>query len=243
MTEPDTSARIDPQRSWVWLFFGGTEVGGAFSSRERAEEWIAAHELSGTLTRHPLDNGAWDYVSSGIGRSIDSPDRTEIANYVSTSQDRYHYRRGLALGAFRERARREWLSGSVDWAAGGISDGVSEKHLPDWIVAVLDACCRAAGAVPDEADEVKRLATPHWRRRKLPARAVRVHPLSSSDVGAARDGALVELSVLAADILARAGRNVPAEPDSARRAVVLARKIASLLPGDSITEIWNAVCR
>ena len=50
-----------PERR-VWIFNGvdGQFPGGVFSSRERAEEWIRARCLSGTLTAYPLDEGCFD---------------------------------------------------------------------------------------------------------------------------------------------------------------------------------------
>jgi hypothetical protein len=54
----------------VWVFTGerstqatnATFPGGVFSSRQRAEDWIAEHGLSGVLTMYRLDVGAYDWA-------------------------------------------------------------------------------------------------------------------------------------------------------------------------------------
>jgi hypothetical protein len=53
--------------AYVWVFngVGGTFPSGVFSSREKAEEWIARNRLSGTLTMYPVDVGAWDWAIAG----------------------------------------------------------------------------------------------------------------------------------------------------------------------------------
>ncbi len=50
--------------SWgclLWVFVSASQgfrfPGGVFSTRERAEEWIREHRLSGTLTLYPVDVG------------------------------------------------------------------------------------------------------------------------------------------------------------------------------------------
>ncbi len=49
---------------FVWISHGtGAQfASGSFSTFERAEAWIAAHSLSGVLTRYPLDEGSYDWA-------------------------------------------------------------------------------------------------------------------------------------------------------------------------------------
>lgn len=48
----------------VWVFNGekSTFPSGIFSSREKAEAWIAEHQLTGCLTMYPLDEGAYNWA-------------------------------------------------------------------------------------------------------------------------------------------------------------------------------------
>ena len=47
---------------------------GAFSELARADEWIAAHRLSGLLTWYPLDAGVYDYaVALHHGHEVPGP--------------------------------------------------------------------------------------------------------------------------------------------------------------------------
>lgn len=52
----------------VWVFTGSQEShksvfpSGVFSTQAAAEDWIATHELSGTLTMYRLDIGAYDWA-------------------------------------------------------------------------------------------------------------------------------------------------------------------------------------
>ena len=52
-----------PERPvWIFVIPGAQLPGGAFTSREAAEVWIAARRLTGTLTAHPLDEGAFNWT-------------------------------------------------------------------------------------------------------------------------------------------------------------------------------------
>ena len=48
----------------VWVFNGddGRFAGGVFTSREKAEPWIAANKLDGVLTLYPLDTGVYEWA-------------------------------------------------------------------------------------------------------------------------------------------------------------------------------------
>jgi hypothetical protein len=86
----------------VWIFNGnrGQFPGGVFSSREIAEKWIAHHKLSGTLTKYPLDTGAFDWATSKGYFTPKRPDQQSpdfIGKFSDASQEHYHYETG-ALG-------------------------------------------------------------------------------------------------------------------------------------------------
>ncbi len=47
----------------VWVFNGGGQFpSGVFSSKEKAEEWIGTHALTGVLTFYPLDEGMYEWA-------------------------------------------------------------------------------------------------------------------------------------------------------------------------------------
>ena len=47
----------------VWVFSGGGDFPAAiFTTRDLADMWIASHELSGTLTKYPLDIGLYEWA-------------------------------------------------------------------------------------------------------------------------------------------------------------------------------------
>jgi hypothetical protein len=76
----------------VWIFHGvGAQfASGALSSIERAEEWIAAHGLSGLLTRYPLDEGSYD---SAIANGTFRPKRDDqkSPNFIQRFTDGTHH--------------------------------------------------------------------------------------------------------------------------------------------------------
>jgi hypothetical protein len=82
--------------TYVWVFNGNHNrfPSAVFSSTERAEEWIAAHRLSGTLTRYPVDVSVYDWVQErGYWRPRREEQKTPdfIANFSSAHAEHYHY--------------------------------------------------------------------------------------------------------------------------------------------------------
>lgn len=80
----------------VWVFNGNKNhfPSGVFSSKERADEWISAHQLSGTLTRYPIDVSVYEWVQShGYWHPKRQDQMTPqfIANFSSAYTDHYHY--------------------------------------------------------------------------------------------------------------------------------------------------------
>ena len=83
----------------VWVFNGGGQFpAGVFSARDRAEAWIAARRLTGTLTRYPVDVGVYAWA---VGRGAFPPRRPDqsdpefIGRFSSASQEHYHYEAGV----------------------------------------------------------------------------------------------------------------------------------------------------
>jgi hypothetical protein len=62
----------------VWVFNGsrGSFPSGVFSTRERAEAWIATHRLTGLLTMYRLDVGAWDWAMQNGRFTPKKPEHT-----------------------------------------------------------------------------------------------------------------------------------------------------------------------
>jgi hypothetical protein len=88
----------------VWVFTGaGARTwypSGVFSTREKAEEWIAQHGLSGTLTQYPLDTGSYDWaVKEGAFRPM-RPDQAtpEFIQGFASGYRHFHYERGREPG-------------------------------------------------------------------------------------------------------------------------------------------------
>jgi hypothetical protein len=82
----------------VWVFNGGGDFPAAvFTTRERAEVWIAQHKLSGVLTKYPLDVGVYEWA---IGCGAFKPKRPNqsaarfIGRFSSASLEHYHYEAG-----------------------------------------------------------------------------------------------------------------------------------------------------
>ncbi|SHK44286.1 hypothetical protein SAMN02745181_3830 [Rubritalea squalenifaciens DSM 18772] len=86
----------------VWIFNGdsGRFPGGAFSIREKAEEWIKVHSLSGVLTKYPMDCGVYDHA---VAEGYFTPKKDYqnspafISAFTSASQEHYHYENGVLI--------------------------------------------------------------------------------------------------------------------------------------------------
>jgi hypothetical protein len=82
----------------VWVFNGARSnfPSGVFTTREVAETWISKHGLTGTLTRYPLDQGAFDWsVDHGYFKPKRDDQRTaEFIAQFAGGQEHYHYEGG-----------------------------------------------------------------------------------------------------------------------------------------------------
>jgi hypothetical protein len=82
----------------VWIFNGLNSdfPSAVFSTREKAEAWIEANQLEGTLTKYPIDLSAYDYA---IANGWFTPKQDHhfspkfIQQFTSASQEHFHYER------------------------------------------------------------------------------------------------------------------------------------------------------
>jgi hypothetical protein len=83
----------------VWVFNGGGGFPAAvFSTREKAEEWIASRRLSGILTEYPLDVSLYDWAITNGTFKPKRPEHSEpqfIGRFSSAHTDHYHYEDGV----------------------------------------------------------------------------------------------------------------------------------------------------
>jgi hypothetical protein len=85
------------QGVWVFNGVGGTFPAAVFSSRKKAEAWIALHRLSGTLTLYPIDEPDYEWA---IDRGYFKPNRVDqsaapfIQRFSPASQEHHHYEAG-----------------------------------------------------------------------------------------------------------------------------------------------------
>jgi hypothetical protein len=84
----------------VWVFNGddGRFAGGVFTSREKAEAWIAANKLDGVLTLYPLDTGVYEWA---IAKGKFTPKQQKhslpkfIGSFTTASMAHHHYEQGI----------------------------------------------------------------------------------------------------------------------------------------------------
>jgi hypothetical protein len=85
------------ERVWVFNGDGGRFAGGVFTSRDRAEAWIADNELDGVLTLYPLDVGIYEWaIASGLftPKKADHSTPRFIGSFTTASQEHDHYEQG-----------------------------------------------------------------------------------------------------------------------------------------------------
>lgn len=86
----------------VWVFTGSQEShksafpSGVFSTQEAAEDWIARHGLTGTLTMYRLDVGAYEWaIENGQFRPTKPHHSTpEFISNFSGGEIHFHYEAG-----------------------------------------------------------------------------------------------------------------------------------------------------
>ncbi|MCC3153596.1 hypothetical protein Q3A66_12220 [Hymenobacter sp. BT770] len=80
----------------VWVFHGSGSrfASGVFTTRDQAEAWIHQHDLTGVLTRYPIDQGVYDWAKEKQLFQPTEPEHTEAAfiqRFTSGSQEHFHY--------------------------------------------------------------------------------------------------------------------------------------------------------
>jgi hypothetical protein len=82
---------------WVFNGDGGTFPAGVFSTRERAESWIAEHPLSGCLTRYPVDAPLYEWAMAHGHFEPRYPSHRQAAfiqRFSSAFLEHHHYDAG-----------------------------------------------------------------------------------------------------------------------------------------------------
>lgn len=95
-------SKLDDHNS-VWVFHGtsGRFTSAVFTQKAFADEWILRNQLSGVLTRYPLDTGCYEWA---LEQGFYKPDLRKpvtpdfIGRFSSASQEHYHYEQGLQDG-------------------------------------------------------------------------------------------------------------------------------------------------
>ncbi|MBQ9372294.1 MAG: hypothetical protein IJU03_08890 [Thermoguttaceae bacterium] len=88
---------------YIWVFdgIGGRFPSAVFSTRELAEAYIKKYQVSGTLTRYPIDIPVYEYVIEKgwwkPSRDYQSTSRF-IQSFSSAYLEHFHYARGLGEG-------------------------------------------------------------------------------------------------------------------------------------------------
>jgi hypothetical protein len=85
------------QTVWVFNGAGGHFPSGVFSRVELAEAWIRQNRLTGTLTRYPVDLGAYDWAVSKGYFTASKPEQAVpefIGRFSAANQEHYHYEDG-----------------------------------------------------------------------------------------------------------------------------------------------------
>ena len=79
---------------WVFTTPRSRFPGAVFTSRALAETWISKHNLIGTLTRYPLDQGVYEWAIEHrcfVPSEEQHRTREFIGGFTTASQEHYHY--------------------------------------------------------------------------------------------------------------------------------------------------------
>jgi hypothetical protein len=82
---------------WVFTRPRAQFPSGVFSTLENAELWIRHNNLTGTLTRYPVDEGAYDWAVRCGFFSVSKPEQQSaefIGRFSAANQEHYHYEDG-----------------------------------------------------------------------------------------------------------------------------------------------------
>jgi len=94
------SRRVGAEYMWVFLGDQAAFPSGIFSGLDKAEEWIAKHELDGILTEYPVDEGVYDWAARNlyfVPNSTKVIDSKLISRFTSSRMKSFHYGKGIRL--------------------------------------------------------------------------------------------------------------------------------------------------
>jgi len=89
---------IDIDYVWVFSGSGGVFPSGVFIDIEKAEKWIKQNNLTGVLTKYPLNESVYSWA---IRKSFFQPKKEHestgkfIQKFSSSAQEHFHYEGGL----------------------------------------------------------------------------------------------------------------------------------------------------
>jgi hypothetical protein len=88
-----------PERS-VWVFLGerGKWPSGVFSSREAAIAWVSGHQLTGMITKYPVDVGVYDWAVATEAFRPTKPRHSSsefIGGFTTAAQEHEHFSDGI----------------------------------------------------------------------------------------------------------------------------------------------------
>ncbi|MDF1743702.1 MAG: hypothetical protein P1V19_08400 [Gimesia sp.] len=80
----------------IWVFHAEESkfTSGVFTTKLKAEQWIALHKLSGILTKYPVDTGVYDWaIEADVFRPTKEYQTSAnfVGKFTSASQEHYHY--------------------------------------------------------------------------------------------------------------------------------------------------------
>jgi len=82
------------QQVWIFNGQGAAFPSAVFTTREAAEEWIARHNLQGTLTQYPVNISSYDFaIENGWFTPKHEYQHSPafIQRFSSASQEHYHF--------------------------------------------------------------------------------------------------------------------------------------------------------
>jgi hypothetical protein len=85
--------------TFVWVFNGANSAfpSAIFAERSDAEEWIRRLRLTGTLTKYPVGQSAYDWaIESGAFTPKSDKHRSPkfVASFTSAAQEHYYFEDG-----------------------------------------------------------------------------------------------------------------------------------------------------
>lgn len=89
------------QSIWVFTGNGAMHPCAVFSTKRRADAWIQASEVSGTLTAYPIDQSVYDWAVENGHFVPKFPYHSEsacIQRFSSAHAEHYHYENGRLHG-------------------------------------------------------------------------------------------------------------------------------------------------